>query len=156
MWRKSTGYAGTAPVTSRDTDKYPHPPIALIELDDAAREPPMAMRISELRLFELLTGQVGDAAPAAVAAERAFIDAQALVALCTYVASGDDAPGADVRSGARVLCVVTTPARDPRRTRVRREQRDERRADIARAAGHQDRVGRHVCSISAQPPRIAV
>jgi hypothetical protein len=105
IWRASTGYAGEIP------DKGRLPPVVLIEFPDTASPcaPPIAMRISEL-LDPLCIDPTNfnSAWLSGMMFPRFFVG---------LVSSPGDAIGAQLRSGERVFCIVTTPARDPRRTK---------------------------------------
>ena len=95
IWRSKAGYKGEIPTGLL-------PPIVLVELadsDSTAWQPPIAMRVSEL-----LDPLICDGIP------------QMYVRLVMDREPGG--LGAQIRSGERVMCIVTTPARDPRRIKA--------------------------------------
>lgn len=114
IWRRRSGYAGgSADAAASRRGDFPLPPVVLLEIDDAARAPPAALRISALPLFDIVLSADGIAHP-----EKRFVDEIALAPLLTMSLRSDMPPGPELRSGARVMVVVTTPARDARRTKI--------------------------------------
>jgi hypothetical protein len=114
IWRRQSGYAGVnATSMAQWTGGCPLPPVVLLEIDDAARAPPAAMRISALPMFDIMLSADGVAHP-----EKRFVDAVDLTGLLMFLLRSDSAPGPELRSGARVMVVATTPARDARRTKI--------------------------------------
>jgi hypothetical protein len=114
IWRQRSGYAGgSADAAANHRGGSPLPPVVLLEIDDAARAPPAALRISALPLFDIILSDDGAAHP-----EKRFVDDVMLGPLLLMSLRSDATPGPELRSGARVMVVVTTPARDPRRTKI--------------------------------------
>lgn len=111
IWRQQSGYKGGPPSSAARGD-FPMPPVVLLEIDDAARAPPAAMRISALPIFEIMFA-AGGGHP-----EKRFVDEISLGPLLLMLLDSDAPPGPELRSGARVMVVATTPARDPRRTKI--------------------------------------
>jgi hypothetical protein len=111
IWRQQSGYKGGPPSSAARGD-FPMPPVVLLEIDDAARAPPAAMRISALPMFEIMFA-AGGGHP-----EKRFVDEISLGPLLLMLLDSDAPPGPELRSGARVMVVATTPARDPRRTKI--------------------------------------
>lgn len=104
IWRSKTGYKGEIPSAGR------LPPVLLIELAESGttgwREP-IAMRISEIT------------DPLCCESKSSWLAASRFPEFIVRLVMDTDARGygAQVRSGERVLCIVTTPSRDPRLTK---------------------------------------
>ena len=104
IWRSKTGYKGEIPARGI------LPPVVLVELaesEGAGWKPPVAMRVSEL-----LDPLGCESIPALLELQfpRMFV--------MQVMDAAAGSLGAQIRSGERVMCVVTTPARDPRRTKI--------------------------------------
>jgi hypothetical protein len=135
IWRSKAGYNGDAGTSGR------LPPVVLVELldEDCASgwKAPTPMRISEL------TDPLGSNPSASAWLTEAQFPAFFVRVLVDATKGG---MSDQVRSGARVWCIVTTPARNPRRTKLltlvhavplpllaRKLQRIQREADGAGA-----------------------
>ena len=109
IWRQNSGYAGDIPFLEESIGEkltHPFPPIVLIELEENM-QPPIAMRISQVNIYD-----VKDPTFEWLNTSLNFTN--------ILVTTLRDATvvGRALRSGERVFCVVTTTARDPRRTKI--------------------------------------
>lgn len=104
IWRSKTGYGGEIPKAGL------LPPVVLIELADSNAtgwRQPIPLRISELT--DPLGCEPGSAWLGAMNFPEFFVR--------LVMEEDGRGYGTQVRSGERVLCVVTTPSRNPRRTK---------------------------------------
>lgn len=105
IWRSKAGYRGELPSTRGVV-----PPVVLFELADSETgvwKSPLAMRMSEL------------VDPLCAKGTSPWLEKTSFPVFFVRLIM-DETPGgigAQVRSGERVLCIVTTPARDPRLTK---------------------------------------